>query len=91
MGKLRKASIFCALAGFLCLGVIFITGASYPHIVFRIFQPLALLFIFLSLPLFALSWIMSLYHELKTRNYSVAAVSIISAVVGIIFTLFRLF
>lgn len=95
MGKLKKAGIACGLAGLLCWGIIFIADicigdVSYPHILFRIFQPLGLFLIFLAVPLFALSWIISLYWDFKTRNYSAAAISIVSAVIIIIGGIIRL-
>lgn len=90
MGKWMKGGIFCGLAGLLCWGIIFLTDVSYPHTLFNILLPLGLWLVFLSLPLFALSWIMDVYQDFKVRNYSVAILSIILGVVGVVWEISRL-
>lgn len=90
MGRLKKAALISGLAGLLCWGIIFITGASYPHALFKILMPLGLLLVFLALPLLALSWILGVYQDFKVRNYSVAILSIILGVGGVVWEILRL-
>lgn len=82
--KWMKGAIFSVLAGFLCWGIIFITDVSYPHTLFQILMPLGLFLVFLSLPLFVLSWIITIRQEFKVKNYLIASLWII---VGILWVL----
>lgn len=71
--KLVKIGSFFALFGLLGLGIVFVTGASYPDLMFKILVPVSLLLLFAALPLIAASWVLTIYQEVKAKNYLIAA------------------
>lgn len=89
MNKWTKIAIFSGLAGFLCWGLIFLTDSAYPDMIFRIFMPLGLFLVFLSIPLFLLAWILTIRKELTEKNYLLAGISILTFLIWLLLALHR--
>ena len=64
-----RFSVLSALLGLaLLLGVI-LSGAAYPHPLFQIGAPVGLLFVFVSVALQFISWILEICHGVKEKQY----------------------
>ncbi len=91
MNGWRKAAIWCALVGFTCWIPLFVTGVGHPHILFRVLMPLGLLLVFLALPLLVISWIVTVYQEVRAKNYLIVAVEIAAALLLLFWQLPKFF
>lgn len=89
MNKWMKIAIFSGLAGLFCWGIIFLTDSAYPDLIYRIFMPLGLFLVFLSIPLFLLAWILTIRKELTERNYLLAWISILTFLIWLLLALHR--
>lgn len=79
--KINKFSIITGAMGLIFLGVVFITNSSYPSMIFKIFAPLGLFFIFVSLLLFVIKLIMDIKKDIGSKKYLSAFVMIVLAIV----------
>lgn len=71
---INKFSILSAALGLAVLLGVILSGAAYPHPFFRFGAPLGLLFVFVSVVLQLISWILEIYHGVKGKQYRLAAV-----------------
>lgn len=69
VNKFYKSALFTSILTFVFWGIIFVTDASYPNIIFKIFLPLGLLMLFMSLVLLFLSYIFDIKDDIKNKNY----------------------
>ena len=83
--KFFKAAAWVAIAAFMCFGVLYLSGASYPDLTFRILQPLFLILIFVSLALIIMAWISTIYSEVKNKNYLFAFIWFLAGIILIVF------
>lgn len=79
---MNKSAInkFAVLSGILGLAVllgVIVSGAAYPHPFFRYGAPLGLLFVFVSVVLQFISWILEIYHGVKGKQYRFVAVIVV--------------
>ena len=68
---------FAVLLGILGLAVllgVIVSGAAYPHPFFRYGAPLGLLFVFVSVVLQFISWVLEICRGVKEKQYRLAAV-----------------
>lgn len=68
-----------ALIGIILLLIIILSNLVYPSMIFRILTPLAMLFVFTSLVLLGISWILEIKESIKRKEYISAAIIIIIA------------
>ncbi len=71
---INKFSILSAALGLAVLLGVILSGAAYPHPLFRFGAPLGLLFVFVSVVLQLISWILEICHGVKGKQYRLAAV-----------------
>ena len=77
--KYYKISSYMALIGIILLLIIILSNLVYPSMIFRILTPLAMLFVFTSLVLLGISWILEIKESIKRKEYISAAIIIIIA------------
>lgn len=83
--KLFKAAVWVSIAAFMCLGILYLSGAAYPDLTFKILQPLFLILIVISLALLVMAWISSIYIEVKNKNYLIAFIWFLAGIILIVF------
>ena len=77
--KYYKISSYMALIGIILLLIIILSNLVYPSMIFRILTPLAMLFVFTSLVLLGISWILEIKESIKRKEYISSAIIIIIA------------
>ncbi len=85
----RAAVLSAAIGLIIILGVIF-SGAAYPDMLFRIGTPLGLVFIFASVILLFLSWLLEIHNGIKEKQYLWVAVIVVLGLIVIVRTLLRI-
>ena len=71
---INKFSILSAALGLAVLLGVIVSGAAYPNPFFQFGAPLGLLFVFVSVVLQFISWILEIYHGVKGKQYRFVAV-----------------
>ena len=74
---INKFSILSAALGLAVLLGVIVSGAAYPHPFFRYGAPLGLLFVFVSVVLQFISWILEIYHGVKGKQYRFVAMIVV--------------
>ena len=81
MSKLNKIATITSI-----IGLVIISGVSYPHPLFSYGTAIGMLMIFLSLFLYVASWCRELFTSIKTKNIVGTIILIITAILfGIAF------
>ena len=71
---INKFSALSAALGLVILLGVVLSGAAYPHPVFQFGAPLGMLFVFVSVVLQFISWILEICRGVKEKQYRLAAV-----------------
>lgn len=69
MNKIQKFAMLISVLGLIFIFSVILTGVSYPHIFFIVGTCFGLLFIFVGLILFLISWLWELNHIIKRKQY----------------------
>lgn len=75
--KYYKVASYIALIGIILLLIVILSNSAYPSMVFRILTPLAMLFVFTSVALLAISWLLEIKETIKRKEYISAIIIII--------------
>lgn len=75
--KFYKIASYIALIGIILLLIVILSNSAYPSMVFRILTPLAMLFIFSSVLLIGISWLLEIKETIKRKEYISAGIIII--------------
>ena len=84
MKILSKITRILAILGLLAIFVIWVTNSAYPSKLFTVLLMTSISCIFLALFLFLLENVLSVIHDIKTRQY-------VSAIMTILFLIFLFF
>ena len=79
--RIYQLAVLSAILGLAILLCVIVSGAAYPHPFFQFGAPLGLLFVFVSVALLFVSWIWEIGHNVKGKQYLLAAVT---AVLGLL-------
>ncbi len=88
--KLILIGSVCGGLALLGLALIFLSGASYPDLMFRILSPLSLLLAFAAIPFLAASWVLVILKELRAKSYLLAALWLLGGLLLILRQLWRI-
>lgn len=72
-----KIASYTALIGIILLLIVILSNSAYPSMVFRILAPLAMLFIFTSVALLGISWLLEIKETIKRKEYISASIIIL--------------
>lgn len=75
--KYYKIASYIALIGIILLLIVILSNSAYPSIVFRVLTPLAMLFVFISVALLGISWLLEIKESIKRKEYISAGIIII--------------
>lgn len=75
--KLYKIASYIALIGIILLLIVILSNSAYPSMVFRILTPLAMLFVFTSVALLGIRWLLEIKETIKRKEYISAGIIII--------------
>ena len=81
--KYYKMASYMALIGIILLIIVILSNTAYPSMIFRILTPLAMLFIFSSVLLIGISWLLEIKESIKRKEYISAGIIII---IGLLLT-----
>ena len=83
-----KIASYLALLGIILLLIVILSNSAYPSMVFRILTPLGMLFIFISISLLGISWLLKIKESIKRKDY-ISACIIITIGLLFVFKAFR--
>lgn len=75
--KYYKLAGYSGLIGLILLIIVILSNSAYPSMVFRILTPLAMLFVFTSVALLGISWLLEIKETIKRKEYISAGIIII--------------
>ena len=81
--KYYKISSYMALIGIILLLIVILSNLAYPSMIFRIITPLAMLFVFTSVVLLGISWLLEIKESIKRKKCISAGITII---IGLLLT-----
>jgi ABC-type Fe3+ transport system permease subunit len=80
-------SSYIALIGIILLLIVILSNSAYPSMVFRILTPLGMLFIFISISLLGISWLLKIKESITRKDYISVVIIII---IGLLFVFMAL-
>lgn len=78
--KLYKVASIIALIGIVLLLIVILSDSAYPSMISRILTPVAMIFIFVSVALLAMSWLLEIKENIEGKDYLSAAIIVIAGV-----------
>ncbi len=85
--KYYMISSYIALIGIILLLIVILSNSAYPSMVFRILTPLGMLFIFISISLLGISWLLKIKESITRKDYISVVIIII---IGLLFVFMAL-
>ena len=85
--KYYMISSYIALIGIILLLIVILSHSAYPSMFFRILTPLGMLFIFISISLLGISWLLKIKESITRKDYISVVIIII---IGLLFVFMAL-
>lgn len=84
MRRLKKIAVITSIIGLGIIGIVILSGASYPNYLFTYGTVIGLLMVFVSILLYVASWCQELFENVKAKNIIGVVILVIAAILFLI-------